>query len=317
MWIGEPECPASLLGPAAWGLQHATALEARLSWMADALRSVTACRPRNGLLPAACTESWLAEEQRWRDDFVAGERAVFNLHATRTHGRFLPCDNHTTLRAMHSAHGGRQQWHKEYSGRNASICPLLQRVPPPNSSLEFNMRDPSSQRGAKWLCAPTRLPPNCSAVSLGSNFEDEFEVSLHEEAGCHSLVVDPSLLRGPSEQEAEATLAAFAARLSARGDVLNSTVGVGSGGGSLKMKSTYAAGVAREREAPLVTLGTLLRDAKRAYGLFGSPYAGGHRDRASGGPFHVHVLKIDVRSWVSTSRPLGGPTHPLPASCCC
>jgi hypothetical protein len=267
------DCPAMLT---------ATALEARLSWLEDALRSVTACRPRNGLLPAACTESWLAEEQRWREGYVAGERAVLNLHAARTHGRFLPCDNSTVLRSMHSARGDHQKWHAEYRAANARMCPLLQRIPQPNASLEAAMRDPTTERAAKWLCAPARLPPNCSTVSLGSNFEDEFELALNEMADCHSYVVDPSLLRGSSVQKAEATLAAFAARLNARGDILNASVGVGSSGGTLKLTPA-----AREREAPLVSLATLLHDARRRHGLFSGQHA-------NGGPLHVHVLKIDI-----------------------
>lgn len=180
---------------------------------------------------------------------------------------------------MHKGHGS--TWWAPFVQDLYDCAGSLQRVPAPvpNETLE-------EADGAKWLCGMTNLArknERCDVLSVGSNFNDKFESSMHEVAGCRSYVIDPTLLRGPSET-ASAQVAAFAERLSQRGDILNSSVGVGPSGGALRLPG---------RNATLVALSTLLHEARQQHGFF----AGGHLSSDQGGQLHVHVFKADTDTY--------------------
>ena len=81
--------------------------------------------------------------------------------------------------------------------------------------------------GAKWVCGVAAHTRSCRVLSLGSNFDDNFERAIFKLAGCSSYIVDPTLI----PRDRNGSLGQFLARLRDHGSVLNGTVGAGVGSG--------------------------------------------------------------------------------------
>jgi len=133
----------------------------------------------------------------------------------------------------------------------------------------------STRDGGKWLCGrrATDFAPPCRILSIGSNFEDDFERAMHELADCRSLTFDPTLGPASSRRVRE-----FAESLERYGSRLNASVGLGVG-------SIVDRTGTRHRLRPLAQL--LRGDA---FFSDGEQLVRGHR----ASHVHVAVAKIDA-----------------------
>lgn len=137
----------------------------------------------------------------------------------------------------------------------------------PEYSCDHEVRVPEVLGdGPKWMCGAALHPEPCTLVSLGSSFDARFEQAMHRLANCSAYIVDPTLASG---NRARARLPEFTRQVEAFGAVLNTSVGVGRNGATVKLmrEHTYTR---------LVGLRELLRDR----------FPGVHR--------HISILKVDV-----------------------
>ena len=193
-------------------------------------------------------------QQAWNLKIEKFHRAAAHFQASRNSSQFFRNASHLDLpllRAFGHANTWGQnildQWEPEFSCDDESRVPEI-------------LGD-----GPKWLCGAEHHPVPCTLVSLGSNFDIRFERAMRGIAGCSAYIVDPTLASGGRKSR----LAALSRELAALGAALNSSVGIGRNGATLKIMHENAA-------TPLVGLRELLRDR----------YPGASR--------HVSILKVDV-----------------------
>jgi FkbM family methyltransferase len=214
----------------------------------------------------SCPDWWREVEHSWQRNASTALAARLERHAQQ-HGDFLPESGPSTFRALMLA-----VW------RERRPWPILEYWKPELTCGTAHQRTATngSSDGGKWLCGsqPLDFVRPCRVLSVGSNFEDDFERAMHRIAGCRSLVFDPTL--GPESSE---RVRRFAASLAQYGSKLNASVGLGVG------KIVDRTGT-RHQLRPLAELlagsaGFFVRDAAESE----------ERPRA---PHHLTVAKIDA-----------------------
>eukprot|EP00966_Prymnesium_polylepis_P289521 6687568-Prymnesium_polylepis.1 len=240
-------------------------------------------------------------------------------------GRFLPADWETTLRTTIMGTDEQHGWHALYStaehncSRSSSLRRGATKEPSPSDYVdgrktlcasaterradsriqELSINDATSTVHPRPpLASHPPRPGACRVLSLGSNYDDAFEVEMHA-SGCNSYTVDPTLpcdVRGAS---ACTRLAPFLRRARDRGDLVNTSMGVGLAGRSLRFEAVSG----RASALPLVSLATLLRDAQAGYDFFRAARSSSSRAIAPGNRseerhawagVHIDVLKMDI-----------------------
>ena len=133
-----------------------------------------------------CAPGWSRIEEAWRADYLANERErIREFH--RRHAQFMP-DSTLEVERFGSTRVSFSRrpilkpslfnyWEATFS------CPAESRVPAVLGD------------GPKWVCAPHAHRAPCRIVSVGSNFDANFEEGMHRAAGCVSHIVDPTLGR--------------------------------------------------------------------------------------------------------------------------
>lgn len=193
----------------------------------QALARVGPCARERG----QCPGWWQEVERGWRRNATTALAMRLERHA-REQGDFLPQSEPSTLRALlltvrreRRTWPVLQYWQPDFSCEGAEHRTKSQQV-------KDDMRGGQMQGvndGGKWLCGSrpedfSRPSHPCRILSIGSNFEDDFERAMHGLAGCRSLVFDPTL--GPEGGE---RVRAFAGSLAQYGSRLNASVGLGLG----------------------------------------------------------------------------------------
>lgn len=123
-------------------------IDTHLAVVVGEVRRMTLCD--NGRLPNNCEPAWRAREERWRSQYIAGERSRLQTHA-RLWGDFLPFSRapvqETILRGGHSVNGkylgifsAHDYWEADYA------CGSEKRIP-------VSIGD-----GPKWVCGPHMHP---------------------------------------------------------------------------------------------------------------------------------------------------------------
>ena len=227
-----------------------------------ALTRVLLCAGNSGLCPGW----WREVEYGWKHNASMAMAARLERHAQQ-HGDFLPASGPSTMRALTlTVQRAKRPWTILDYWQPELSCGKAQQRTKTNRSSD----------GGKWLCGsrPADFARPCRVLSIGSNFEDDFERAMHRLAACRSLVFDPTL--GPESSE---RVRAFAASLARYGSHLNASVGLGMG------KIVDRTGTRHE----LRPLAQLLAGSADFFGV------GGAADRAQRpGVQHLTVTKIDA-----------------------
>ena len=211
-----------------------------LEAFSNALDATTACKP-----PVHCTLSWIRREKAWRRQALAAEQLRLEQFGRWT-GTFLPTQRNQALVGIFDL------WEADMTCVDEARIPL-------------GVGD-----GPKWVCAPSALARPCAVVSLGSNYDDSYERGMHDAAGCHAYIVDPTL-RAPH-------LAPFKKRVRQHGARVNASVGVGDAGSVVNAVVPVGKGVINV-SFPLVSVRSLLFDRY------------GWRPGQAG---HLSAVKIDI-----------------------
>lgn len=237
--------------------QHMAAFSTRLA-------RVTAC---GGASPP-CSSRWSSTERTWRDRAARAERERLEKHAL-TFGAFLPTSKATYLdRRWRPV----DNWAPDYTCEEARRFPRAEGVKVGQAASRSESAK-GKVEGSKLLCGNVTYGEPCHVLSVGSNFEDDFELALSRSEGCRSYVVDPTL-GAPSDPK----VVAFAARLASYGARLNSSIGIGSG----TMITPERSGDRPERTNRRSRLASF-RELLGGSGMF-----------CAGGKCHVALAKIDA-----------------------
>ena len=182
---------------------HAQSMRAKLA-------NVTACRA------GGCSRAWLRREAAWRSAEAAADGARLAAHR-RLFGDFLPLS------------GGPVQ--AKPTRRGFSVGGKFEGTFCAHDYFDATYACGSAARrpaavgdGPKWFCGFDASAPPRDVVSLGSNFDDSFEVAAAAE-GAAPYIVDPTL----EQKRGRAALDGFASRVAAYGGAVNASVGVGDG----------------------------------------------------------------------------------------
>lgn len=160
----------------------------------------------------SCSQAWLSRESQWRHDAHAAEAARLRTHA-RLFREFLPESRARVVSLIDHQQG--------YIG---IFSPLDYYEAEFSCGLERRIPHDVVGDGPKWVCGIEFHGKPCSIVSLGSNYDDAFEMGVSRATGCHAYIVDPTLPRGGGKR-----FDAFKAHVAAYGAQINASVGVGNG----------------------------------------------------------------------------------------
>ena len=214
---------------------------------------------------ATCPGWWHDEEQKWKRNATSALASRLALHALK-YSEFLPDSEPCTLKAhldtVRRTRGSLKSILEEYWQTSEFSCGL---------SLKRTRTSVGGNDGGKWLCGvrSTDFAQPCRVLSIGCNFEDDFERSVQRLASCRSWIFDPTLGREDSPR-----VRRFADSLALYGSRLNASTGLGVG--SILDRNTT-------RHA-LRPLADLLSGTGRFFRVEG---AGSHR-------YHLAVAKIDA-----------------------
>ena len=147
---------------------------------------------------------WQEREEMWRRRVLESERSRALTHARLENNFYLARNTDENLREA------KTPWHVtlDFFEPEYSCCSEI-RVP-------ATIGD-----GPKWVCGAEHFHPkkDCNVLSLGSNFDDQFERGIFDITNCTSYIVDPTL-------HDKKPLPWFLNKLSTYGARLNTSVGI-------------------------------------------------------------------------------------------
>jgi len=168
---------------------------------------------------------WQQRETAWREHVLSWERE----------------------RAIeqHRYHGTHYLDEQQSHGKRQSLMHVVMDLFEPEYSCCNEIRVPNHfGDGPKWVCGVDTVQAPCETLSLGSNYDAQFEEGIFQMAGCKSYIIDPTL------QDLN-RLNNFNAKISKYNAKINTSVGIGQVGTKLKGR-------------PLIPLSKVIED----YGVF-------------------------------------------------
>lgn len=166
---------------------------------------------------SSCPGWWRKLELEWKSNATAALASRMELHARRWSELLSESEPCTLKDALRHAKEFKKPILERYWQQPDLSC---------GSALKRTGSSVKSSDGGKWLCGARSIDyvQPCRILSIGCNFEDDFERAMHKLASCRSLIFDPTLGR-----EGSPKVLRFSTSLDLYGSRLNASVGLGMG----------------------------------------------------------------------------------------